>query len=563
MKLSEISAIHSSAPDGEPLVSFAEDFNLADYFLHDRVVEGRGDRIAIRFGSHTYTYQAVSDRSHALAASMRGRGLQQEQRVLIILPDLPAFAWGIFATLEAGAVLAMGNPDAPTGDLAYLLEYTRATILLTVDRVATALRPQIERSTHIKAVYLTADASSEQDPGQGVELADFGAIPSLDAERESVKQFAGYTRVVTKRDDQAIWLFTSGSTGKSKAAVHTHRDFAYNTEVFAKRTIGMRESDVTVSVPRLFFGYATGTNLWFPFAVGATAALFSERPTAENLLRAIERYRPTVLTNVPTMIGKLLDHDEVLKRDGKTLDLSCLRFCFSAGEALPQSLLERWTKRFGVDVYDGIGSAEMFHIYVSNRPGDITPGSLGRAVAGYEVKLLAQDATGPGAAEVPMGEVGVLWVKGDSVALGYFQDRDKSWSTFHGHWCRTGDLFRVDETGHYWFSGRADEMLKISGQWVSPIEVEECMMQHPSVMLCAYIGVDGGGGMLFSRAYIQLKSDFEASSGLALSLQDHVKERLHKHKYPREIRFVEDLPRNDRGKIDRKTLKDLAAKESA
>lgn len=553
--------------DSKP-VTFPEDFNLADYFLHDRLTEGRANRVAIRFGSHAYTYQQVSDRTHSLAMSFRDSGVQQEQRVLIILPDLPGFACAIFATLEAGAVLAMGNPDAPTGDLAYLLEYTRCSILVTVERVANALKNEIANSRYIKSVYLTADAPTDGDPAAAVPLAAFGPVPTKSLEAESLAhdsaQIAEYSRtqrVKTKRDDIAIWLFTSGSTGKSKAAVHTHRDFAYNTEVFAKRTIGVRESDVTVSVPRLFFGYATGTNLWFPFAVGATTALFSERPTAENLLRAIERYRPTVLTHVPTMIGKMLDHDEVLQREGKTLDLSCLRFCYSAGEALPPSLLERWNKRFAIDVYDGIGSAEMFHIYVSNRPGDITAGSLGRVVDGYEVKLLPQDATGPGATEVAVGETGVLWVKGDSVAMGYFQDRDKSWSTFHGHWCRTGDLFRVDETGHYWFSGRADELLKISGQWVSPIEVEECMLQHPAVLLCAYIGVDTGGGMLQSRAYIQLKSGFAPSQALANEIQEHVKQRLHKHKYPKEIRFVDDLPRNDRGKIDRKSLKEIAAKD--
>jgi acyl-coenzyme A synthetase/AMP-(fatty) acid ligase len=331
--------------------------------------------------------------------------------------------------------------------------------------------------------------------------------------------------------------------------------------VFAKQTIGLREDDVTVSVPRLFFGYATGTNLFFPFAVGATAALFSERPTPETIVRAIERYRPTVLTNVPTMIAKLLDHDASLRAQGRSgLDLSCLRFCFSAGEALPPPLLARWIERFGVEVYDGIGSAEMFHIYVSNRPGDVKPGSLGRVVKGYEARLLAADAEGPGAAEVADDELGVLWIKGDSVAMGYFQDRDKSWKTFHGHWCRTGDLFRRDRDGYYWFAGRADEMLKVSGQWVSPTEVEECLLEHEAVLSCALVGVDQGGGMLTTRAYVQLRTGVAPHDALASALQEHVKSRLSRHKYPREIVFVDDLPRNDRGKIDRKAIKADAAK---
>jgi benzoate-CoA ligase family protein len=544
--------------------TFADDFNLADYFLHDRIREGRGDRVAIRFGDRRYTYQSVSDRSRGFAASLRAAGVEQEQRVLVILPDLPPFAWSIMGTLEAGCVLAMGNPDAPVKDLAYLLAYTRAAALVTVPRVIESLASEIERSPHLKAVYVVADAKTSEDPCAPVELPMLGDRAVLSLEDEVSAKRPWSEPVKTRRDDVAIWLFTSGSTGHPKAAMHTHRDFAFNTEVFAKRTIGMREDDVTVSIPRLFFGYATGTNLFFPFAVGATAALFSERPTPDSLMRAIEWYRPTVLTNVPTMIAKLLDHDEALRSKGESgLDLSCLRFCFSAGEALPPPLLTRWTERFGVDVYDGIGSAEMFHIYVSNRPGDIKPGSLGRVVDGYVARVLPVDAEGPGASEVGPNEVGVLWIRGDSVALGYFQDRDKSWRTFHGHWCRTGDLFRRDADGYFWFAGRADEMLKISGQWVSPIEVEECLLGHEAVLSCALIGVDQGGGMLSTRAYVQLRTGFSATESLASALQEHVKARLTKHKYPREIVFVDDLPRNDRGKIDRKAIKATAGGSSS
>lgn len=544
--------------------TFDEAFNLADYFLHDRVREGRGDRVAIRFGDRRYSYRAVSDRARGFAASLREHDVRQEQRVLVILPDLPPFAWAIMGTLEAGCVLAMGNPDAPAKDLAYLLEYTRASALVAVPRVIEALSGAIAGASHLRAVYVTPDATSDEDPCATVALPSLEGTAVFALEDEVNARRPWSEPVRTKRDDVAIWLFTSGSTGHPKAAIHTHRDFAFNTEVFAKRTIGMREDDVTVSIPRLFFGYATGTNLFFPFAVGATAALFSERPTPESLMRAIERYRPTVLTNVPTMIGKLLDHDESLRAKGSAgLDLSCLRFCFSAGEALPPPLLARWTERFAIDVYDGIGSAEMFHIYVSNRPGDIKPGSLGRVVDGYVAKVLPAEAEGPGAPEVGADEVGVLWVRGDSVALGYFQDRDKSWKTFHGHWCRTGDLFRRDADGYFWFAGRADEMLKVSGQWVSPIEVEECLLTHEAVLSCALVGVDQGGGMLSTRAYVQLRTGFSGSDALSSALQEHVKARLTKHKYPREVVFVDDLPRNDRGKIDRKAIRALSSSRGA
>jgi len=293
----------------------------------------------------------------------------------------------------------------------------------------------------------------------------------------------------------------------------------------------------------------------FPFRVGATAALFSERPTPETLARAIERYRPTIVTNVPTMMGKLLEDDDArTARKEPRLDLSSVRFHLSAGEALPPALLARFLERFGGEVYDGIGSAEMFHIYCSNRPGDVMPGSLGRVVDGYELRILAADAEGPGAPTLPAGETGVMWVKGDSVALGYYGDRDKSWETFHGHWCRTGDLFRIDERGYLWFEGRADDLLKVGGIWVAPLEVENCLAEHPVVAAVAVIGVELEG-LVKPKAFVVPKSQEEATESLADALKHWVQTRLSKHKYPRLVAFVDELPKNDRGKIDRKELR--------
>jgi acyl-coenzyme A synthetase/AMP-(fatty) acid ligase len=292
----------------------------------------------------------------------------------------------------------------------------------------------------------------------------------------------------------------------------------------------------------------------FPFAVGATVGLFSERPTPESLVDAIKRYRPTIVTNVPTMLGKLLDHDDALRAAGKPpLDLSCVRFSLSAGEALPEPLLRRWLDRFASDVYDGIGSAEMFHIYASNRPGDIKPGSLGRVVEGYELRILPEDADGPGARPCAPGEIGVLWIKGDSVSHGYWLDRDKSFRTFYGHWCKSGDLFRIDEDGYLYFAGRADELLKVGGQWVAPVEVEECLMRHEHVAIAAVIGVDEGG-LTKPKAFVVLRSG-APRTGVERVLQEHVKTRLAPHKYPRSIEIVDDLPKNDRGKVDRRALR--------
>jgi benzoate-CoA ligase family protein len=407
---------------------------------------------------------------------------------------------------------------------------------------------------------LSGKADPDGDPGFPSDDV-FRSAPAefarIDSFRERPAPDLATTRAEpTHRDEPAIWLFTSGSTGEPKANVHTHRDFAYNTEVYAKRTVGYASEDITVSVPRLFFGYATGTNLMFPFAVGATVALFSERPTPQTLACAIDLYRPTVVTNVPTMLGKLLEHDQALRTEGKPgLDLSTVRFSLSAGEALPEPLLRRWLDRFGSDVYDGIGSAEMFHIYASNRPGDIKPGSLGKAVEGYELRILPEEATGSGAEPLPPGEIGVLWVKGDSVSQGYWLDRDKSWKVFHGHWCRTGDLFRIDEQGYLYFAGRADELLKVSGLWVAPVEVEECLMRHEAVAVAAVIGIEDEG-LVKPKAFVVKRAGVAtADMQLAVELQEFVKAHLAKHKYPRMVEFVDDVPKNDRGKVDRRALR--------
>ncbi|MFO0613925.1 MAG: benzoate-CoA ligase family protein [Polyangiaceae bacterium] len=543
----------------------ADAFNLADYYLFDRLSEGLGDKDAVLFGAERHTYAGVAERARRLQRFFAARGVRREERVLTILHDTPAFVWSFFATLHHGAVVAMGNPDAPQPDLEHLVEYTRATAVVTIPRVAAALAPLLA-AADLRALVLVPEVATGGDVLGSV---DVGELRSLDAVVLADALTTGHELIDsaehaprrTAADDVAIWLFTSGSTGKSKANVHAHKDFAFNTERYAKRTVGYRRDDVTVSVPRLFFGYATGTNLMFPFAVGATTALFAERPTPESLTAAIERHRPTIVTNVPTMMSKLLDHDAKRTREGGApLDLSSVRFHLSAGEALPEALLVRFRERFGGDVYDGIGSAEMFHIYASNRPGDIKPGSLGKVVEGYEIRILSSDAEAPGAPELPRGETGVMWVKGDSAAMGYFQDREKSFRTFFGPWCRTGDLFRIDEAGYLWFSGRADDLLKVSGVWVAPIEVEECLLAHPAVALAAVIGVEEEG-LMKVKAFV-VPSDAARGrvasepAALADELKAHVQSRLTKHKYPRFVVFVDDVPKNDRGKVDKKTLRE-------
>ncbi|MFN0252689.1 MAG: benzoate-CoA ligase family protein [Kofleriaceae bacterium] len=543
-------------------VEFSEDMNLADYFLFAREREGLGDKVALRFGDRTWTYSDVADRSRALAKYLIGTfRLRPEERVYIVLPDLPPFAWSIFGTLAAGGVVTMGNNIAPLDDLHYVLDYVKAAVLITTPAVAHGLGKRYASLPNLQGVLLVPDVATGEDPEKRMPLPAMPARTDILTDAIAKGREMTHALPAVKRDDPAIWLFTSGSTGRAKAAMHSHRDFAFNTEVYAKSTVGYRRDDVTVSVPRLFFGYATGTNLWFPFSVGATVGLFAERPTAESIAGAIERYRPTIVTNVPTMLGKLLDLDDERRAKGEPgLDLSCVRFHLSAGEALPEPLLRRFTERFGGEVYDGIGSAEMFHIYCSNRPGDTRPGTLGKVVDGYELRILAEDADGAGAPALPPGEIGVLWVKGDSVAHGYFQDRDKSWKTFHGKWCRTGDLFSIDADGYLTFQGRADDLFKVGGIFVAPREVEDCLLDHDCVSVAAVIPADDAG-LTKPKALVELRpgareriATEDGRRALVAELKAHVQSRLSKHKYPRWIAFVDDLPKNDRGKVDKKTL---------
>ncbi len=322
-------------------------------------------------------------------------------------------------------------------------------------------------------------------------------------------------------------------------------DLPYNTEVFAKRAMGVNENDLTVSVPKLFFGYATGTNLLFPFAVGGATALFAERATPEKMFEVIERYRPTILTTVPTMINSMLN-----VADASAHDISGIRFCYSAGEALPVELYHRWKEIFGVEICDGIGSAEMFHIYITNRPGDVKPGSLGRIVEGYEAKIVDGEDN-----EAATGDMGTLKIKGDSAALCYWNAHEKSKETFAGDWCTSGDQFHVDSQGYYWYHGRTDDMLKVSGVFVAPAEIENCLLQHEAVAECAVVGHDAGDGLIKPKAFIVARVGHEPNEALADQIKDFVKSKIALYKYPRWIEFVESLPKNDRGKIDRKLLK--------
>jgi len=502
---------------------------MSDYFLYHNLEEGRENKTCLYYGDESFTYADAARMSNRAGGALREAGVETEDRVLIALPDCPEFVWSWFGANRVGGVITMVNPLLPPDDYGYYLEYTRARVAVIHESLVENFARASEDARHLKNVLVVG---RERGPFQSFAEAS-------DAQSDEL------TPADTHRDDPAIWLFTSGSTGRPKGAVHLQHDLPYNTECYAKGVLGVCEDDLTVSVPKLFFGYATGTNLLFPFAAGGATALFPERSTPEKMFEIIEAYRPTILTSVPTMINSML-----AVSDAGSRDLSSLRMCLSAGEALPVELYRRWVEAFGVEIYDGIGSAEMFHIYITNRPGDVEPGSLGRIVEGYEAEVV--DAEGRA---VATGEMGTLRVKGDSAALCYWQAHEKSKATFAGDWCTTGDQFHVDEEGYYWYHGRTDDMLKVSGVFVAPAEIENCLLQHDAVLEAAVVGNDDGSGLVKPKAFLVLRQGHAPCEELAQDIKSFVKSRLALYKYPRWVEFVPSLPKNDRGKIDRKALK--------
>jgi benzoate-CoA ligase family protein len=498
-----------------------EQFNLAEHLLDARVAEGRGHRVAIRTDAGALTYADVQALAHRFGTLLAEAGVEPEHRVAVALPDGPEFVAALFGTLRIGAVAVMVNPALPAADLEYLLQYTRARVVVTHREAADAFTAAGRTAPLLRHVLAVGDTA-------------FAA--RLAAANAPCPAFP------THRDDAAIWLFSGGTTGRPKAVLQTHASFANTTACYGGQVIGYAEGDITLSVPKLFFGYATGSNLFFPFAAGGSTALFPEAVTAEVLFRRIAQFRPTILVNVPTMINRMVSHP-----DAKRQDLSSLRVCTSAGEALPVELHQRWMDTFGVELLDGLGTAEMWHIFISNRPGAVRPGTLGTVVPGFDVKVCDDDGR-----ELPAGETGWLWVRGGSRGIAYWQQMDRTAAGFRGEWYVSGDLVRMDADGYVTYAGRGDELLKVAGKWLAPQEVESCLLQHPAVAEAAVVGVPDGDGLVKPRAYVVAR---ERRAGLDEELKAFVRERLQPYKHPREVVFLDTLPRTHLGKVDRGRLR--------
>ena len=508
-------------------INIPEYANLADYCLDARVREGRGHRAAVITDEGSFSYVAVQARANRFACRLGAAGVESEQRVLIAMNDGLDWVAAFFGVLKLGAVVVMANPGLKKEEIEYFLDYTRAKVVVTEAAFAAAFREAATGIATLKSVLVVDDP-------------DFASrLAAASADFENFK---------THRDDAAIWLFSGGTTGRPKGVVQTHRSFINTTELYAKGVIGYTENDVTMAVPKLFFGYATGSNLIFPFSVGAATVLFKEKSTPDALFARIERHQPTVLINVPTMVHQMTSHPKAADQD-----LHSIRVSTSAGEALSEELYARWQKMFGVPLLDGLGTAEMWHIFLTNSLGETRPGSLGKPVPGFDVRVCDESGR-----DLPRGETGFLWVRGGSRGLGYWHEMDKTQEAFRGEWYASRDMVRQDEDGFFHYCGRDDDMLKVGGRWLAPAEVENCLQQHSNVAEVAVVGVPDAQGLIKPWAYVVAHScgdDNRATFGE--DLRAFTLERLEPYKAPRHVVVLGEMPRTHLGKIDRGALRKL------
>lgn len=497
------------------MTEWPEHLNAYQFFLGDRLAEGLGDRTALRLDDGDVAYSSVDRLVAGFERALAEAGVEREDRVLIVMPDGPGFVAALFATMRMGAVGVMLNPGLTADDMGALVDKSQAAAaVLNRDFIA-----------HFES------APSEWSPV----IVDPAAVTPEDHFRDPAP---------TRPDDPAIWLFSGGTTGVPKAVPQTHKSLVNTTRCYGQGSLGLTADDITMSVPKLYFGYATGSNLLFPFSVGASCVLFEEHPTPEALFSRIERHRPTVLVNVPSAINQMLSHPGAEGRD-----LGSLRVATSAGEALPETLYHRWKDTFGVELLDGLGTAEMWHIFVTNTVGDVKPGTLGKVVPGFEIKACDDDGN-----EVPAGEVGRLWVRGESLGLGYFGEPERTEEAFRGEWFVGGDLVSIDADGYVTHRGRADDAIKVKGKWFRPQEVESTLLEHPAVEACAVVAVEDDVGLARPVAFVVPSGDVSEQTLVDWSL-----ERLEPYKHPRRVYFVDELPQTHLGKVDRTALKRKAA----
>jgi benzoate-CoA ligase len=519
-------ADHSVSP---PKIAIPRDYNAAYDLIERNLRAGRAARIAYIDDHGACTYGELAERVNRCANALTSLGLEMEQRVLVCLHDTIDWPAVFLGCIKAGIIPIAVNTLLKTADYEHMLRDSRARALIVSAAALPAFAPLLGRLPFLKHVIISTGPRGEY---LSLDNLLAGAEPSFEPAH-------------TTADDPCFWLYSSGSTGVAKGTVHAHSSLIETAELYARPILGIAEDDVIFSAPKLFFAYGLGNALSFPLSVGATTVLMAERPTPDAVFARLATHQPTIFCGVPTLYAALLASPKLPARESVRL-----RLCVSAGEALPEDIGRRWQQHFGVDILDGIGSTEMLHIFISNRPGDVRYGTTGRPVPGYHVRIVDEHGR-----ELLGGEIGELQVSGPTSALAYWNNREKTRATFEGAWVRSGDKYSVDNDGRYRYAGRSDDMLKVSGMYVSPVEVESALITHPAVLEAAVVGREDQDKLVKPVAFVVLKPGHARSPALAEELRQHVKSHLAPFKYPRWIEFLPELPKTATGKIQRFRLR--------
>lgn len=504
--------------------------------------------------SRQLSYGELAERVARMAGALRQLGLRREERILLLMQDTVDWPVAFLGALHAGVVPVAVNTLLTPDDYAYIITHSRVRAVFVSGALMPTLQAALAQSPgDVEHVVVSQPNNAQPNTAQPNTTQPNNAHPAatLPAPAQDFDALLAAAplapAVRTLSDEIAFWLYSSGSTGKPKGVVHTHGNLWHTAELYAKPVLGIREDDVVFSAAKLFFAYGLGNGLTFPLSVGATVILMGERPTPQAVFQRLTRHRPTVFYGVPTLYASMLASPDLPPREQVAM-----RVCTSAGEALPRDIGERFTRHFGCEILDGIGSTEMLHIFISNQSGQIRYGTTGKPVPGYEVQL--RDDSG---APVAAGTIGDLYIKGPSAALMYWNNRDKTRQCFLGDWLKSGDKYTCDADGYYTYAGRSDDMIKVSGQYVSPVEVENVLVQHEAVLEAAVIGVPDHDGLVKTKAYVVLRPGFEPDAQTGAALQSYVKQHLAPFKYPRQINFTEELPKTATGKIQRFRLRQL------
>ena len=508
-------------------LAFAEVFNVAVPFIDRHLTEGRGAKVAIRDVAGDVTYAALAASVNRAGNALAALGLAPGDRVLMVVKDCPLFFYLFWGAIKAGFVPVPLNTLLRAPDYRFVIENARAACIVWSPEFAGEIAGALAEASHRPAHALPAE-------GEGDTFA-----------ARLAEAFEALEPAPAAADDPAFWLYTSGSTGTPKGGVHRHRDMVVTSQYFAVHTLGISADDTHFSAAKLFFAYGLGNAMTFPLWTGGTAVLLDTRPTPEATFSTIEAFRPTVYYGVPTLYAAQLQALE-----SASPDLSSVRLCVSAGEPLPAPLLERWRAATGLDIVDGIGTTESLHIFVSNRPGRVAPGTSGTPVPGYEARLVDDDGR-----DVAPGETGNLLVRGQSLIAAYWDEPERTAAAFDGAWLRTGDTYTVDEAGNYVCRGRSDDMLKVGGIWVSPVEIEARLIAHEAVLEAAVVGRADDDGLIKPEAWIVLADGQSESEQLSAALVAHCKAGLARYKYPRWLHYVDALPKTATGKIQRYKLR--------